>query len=291
MSKYTTEVRYICEVYSGLSESVGYDDVKTVIEAARPKIFDFDYPIFDEDYKKTLETKIIKHYYTREIAVETVGLWKHFLDTKLNEIMPYYNQLYKSALLEFDPFEDANYTKEGYSTNQSNGKENVSSEKNGTSEGNTKVTGTVTETNSGSDNYNEQNEPKNSSWTLYSDTPQGGVQGISAAEPSVGSNAYLTNATHVITDGTGSNIDAETEYGKISETEYDTNTKTDGKANEKTTGETTREASGRGDYFEKIKGKLHGKSYAELLQELRKTFINIDLMVIKDLSDLFFNIY
>ena len=46
MSKYTTELRYICEMYAG-GESKGYSDVNKVIQAAIPKAFDFDFPIFD----------------------------------------------------------------------------------------------------------------------------------------------------------------------------------------------------------------------------------------------------
>ena len=103
MSKYTTEVRYICEVNAGLTESTGGNDVEQVIANSRAKIFDFNYPIYDESYRSILETKILKHFYTREIGLETVGLWKLKLNTKMNEIMPYYNQLYKSALLEFNP--------------------------------------------------------------------------------------------------------------------------------------------------------------------------------------------
>ena len=100
MSKYTTEVRYICEHFSGLSESVGYDDVEQVIKNCLPKVFDFNFPIFDESYRTVLETKILRHYYTREIGLDTVGLWKLKLNTKLNEIMPYYNQRYESCLLK-----------------------------------------------------------------------------------------------------------------------------------------------------------------------------------------------
>ena len=111
MSKYTTELRYICEMYAG-GVSKGYDDVNTVIQAAIPKVFSFDFPIFDEAYRNVLCTKILKHYYTREIAAETVGLWKLWLDAKLNEIMPYYNQLYKTqlSLEKLDPLTDVNLT-------------------------------------------------------------------------------------------------------------------------------------------------------------------------------------
>ena len=51
MSKYTTEVRFICETVSGHTDSTGFDDVDTVIADAIPKIFNFDFPIFDESYR------------------------------------------------------------------------------------------------------------------------------------------------------------------------------------------------------------------------------------------------
>ena len=51
MSKYTTEIRFICETFAGLDASVGLTQVNDVISKAREKIFDFSYPIFDEKYR------------------------------------------------------------------------------------------------------------------------------------------------------------------------------------------------------------------------------------------------
>ena len=105
MSDYTTQLRFICESYANRNDKpVPQHDVDSIIAAARPKIFDFDYPIFDPDYKETLESKIISHYYTREIGLETVGLFKHHLKNRMREIMPFYNQMYASEKLKFDPF-------------------------------------------------------------------------------------------------------------------------------------------------------------------------------------------
>ena len=119
MSMYTTELRYICESYAGLTESAGYNNIENVIKKALPKIFDFDFPIYDEDYLTVIETKIIKHYYTREISEETVGLWKLRLNTKMNEIMPYYNQLYKAWSVDFNPLYDTDITTEHTLDNES----------------------------------------------------------------------------------------------------------------------------------------------------------------------------
>ena len=118
MSKYTTEVRFICEQVAGYTESQGYSKTNEVIQAAIPKVFDFDFPIFDSDYRNVLCTKILRHYYTREICEETVGLWKFRLETRLNEIMPYYNKLYKSELIDFNPLYDTELTTENSATKE-----------------------------------------------------------------------------------------------------------------------------------------------------------------------------
>ena len=182
MSKYTTEVRFICETYADYDESQGYMKIPEIIEKSREKVFDFDFPIFDEDYRSVLETKILKHYYLKEIGMETVGVWKHFLDMKMNEIMPYYNQLYKSALLEFNPFYDVDITKDHI----------------GTGSGTTENKGTRKDT-TGRDH-----------WNYYSDTPQGSVDRLDDL-------TYLTDATH---DTDAGNLNsATTNKGNMSTTD------------------------------------------------------------------------
>ena len=110
MSKYTTEVRFICENAAGYDESKGFSDVESIITVAAPKVFNFDFPIFDENYRLPLEKKILRHYYTREIGEETVGLWKLRMQDTLCNIMPYYNKLYESELITFNPLYDVDMT-------------------------------------------------------------------------------------------------------------------------------------------------------------------------------------
>lgn len=45
----------------------------------------------------------------REIGLETLELFRYFMRMKMWEIMPYYNQLYKSELIEFDPLSTRRY--------------------------------------------------------------------------------------------------------------------------------------------------------------------------------------
>ena len=90
MSKYTTELRYIIES--------GYE-----LKALN------DYPIFDENYRQVLNKYILNHFWMREIGAETVGEFDLFLGNTLNEIMPYYNGLFKMAMSEIDPLTNYKY--------------------------------------------------------------------------------------------------------------------------------------------------------------------------------------
>lgn len=264
MSKYTTEVRFICENYAGLEHSEGYNSIADIISNSRTKVFDFDYPIFDESYRSILETKILKHFYLREICCETVGTWKYFLDTKMNEIMPYYNKLYNSELIEFNPLYDVDLT----------------------TDHNKEIKGTGSETNEFEENYSGDEETstssssststtnKNDHWDMYSDTPQGGLTNVRQED-------YLTNARHITDDTTGSTATGSTTGSGETET---TSTRT-GQA------EKTRNLKDIEDYIQHVKGKSGSASYSKLLQEFRETFLNIDMMIINDLNDLFFKLW
>lgn len=357
MSKYTTEVRYICEKYAGLDESVGYLSIGDVISRAREVVFDFDYPIFDENYRSVLETKILKHFYTREIGEETVGLWKLRLDARMNEIMPYYNQRYESELIKFNPLYDtqvATSRNDVFNSDKNdNNVRNVINDgadivntndlKNVTNSGRDSLvqTGDIKHKREGIDNVhyedvavgeNESFETTthehwdNSSttdWHYNSDTPQSTISQI-------GDNNYATSFTkdvHTHTnemhDGDivgkenynkdveriehGANNNTDTHYGSTftdvyGKTDTDnygkvTDTKENGQeitSYGKVTTEGEVKAQGlqtTDEWLENIVGKRSAKSYSEMLNEFRTTFLNIDMEIINELNDLFFNLW
>lgn len=253
MSKYTTEVRFICENSAGLSKSESADNVDSILDKCWNKVFNFDFPIFDENYRQVLCRKILKHYYTREIAHETVGRWKLALNAKLNEIMPYYNQLYKSELLEFNPFYDVNLTRSREGSGTSNRTSNNRETNSGTSKN--------VSSGSGTSNTNTLNR--------FSDTPQNSMdtQGIADSVP-------LTTVTKVNEDNTTTN------------TSTDTLTRDDSK-----TGNGTENINSTDKYIETVKGKQGTENYSSLLKKFRETFLNIDMMIIEDCSDCFFTLW
>lgn len=69
-----------------------------------------DYPIFDETHRATLNQRILDHYALYEIGQETEGMFRFALNRRLREVMPYYNQLYLSERIVFDPLSTLDYT-------------------------------------------------------------------------------------------------------------------------------------------------------------------------------------
>lgn len=94
MSKYTTEVRWICESKSGFTDSeLREKSVSEIIEAARPNIFTFAWPAYNDEWKEQIERFILKYYYTREIGLETFALWQLKLEVRLEEVADKYNTI------------------------------------------------------------------------------------------------------------------------------------------------------------------------------------------------------
>lgn len=236
MSKYTTQVRFICETSAKLTESHGFNDIEDILNKSWNKIFS-DFPIFDEKYRAELCKKILRHYYTREICCETVGRWKLFLSDKMKNIMPYYNQLYQSELLKIQPL--------------------VSLDKRVSHDGSKSETKTTNRNSTNSSS--SRTDGSTDTWSYYSDTPQGGIAGLD-------SNDYLTNATHNRgTDSTSTSLN-----GTNSDTETGT-------------------GNGSDSYVDQVLG--YDGNQSEMLLKFRETFLNIDMMVIDELKDLFFTIY
>lgn len=281
MSIYTTEVRYICEVEAGYDVNQGFSKIDEILDRAVPKIFDFEWPIFDEEYRVPLEKKILRHFYTREIGCETYGHWKLMLQNKLCEIMPYYNQLYKSELLMagVNPLNDVDYTKTGNRTDD--GADTRTTESSGT--GNTEVKSTNKVVRSATDSgTNEAVVSGNQGHVRkYSDTPQGALSGVE-------SGTYLTEA-EVNTDTDNTTTTTTTSNKEDSTDQTDSNG-----TSKNTTSETTNSrgtTNNTAEYLERVTGKMGGTSYAKLLRELRESFLNIDALVLKDLGTLFMNIW
>lgn len=293
MSKYTTEVRFICENSAGLSESEGADNVDSILDRCWNKVFNFDFPIFDENYRQVLCSKILKHYYTREIAHETVGRWKLALNAKLNEIMPYYNQLYKSELLEFNPFYDVDLTRsrEGSGTRDTTGSTNNTSTESGTNTKTDTVTSNETSSDTSETTESNTNNTATNGNTLnrFSDTPQNSMdtQGIDDSVPLTTVTKINENVNVNSTESKTGKVDSS---GNVDKTINDTIKGTDSREINGS-GTSTENVNSTDKYIETVKGKQGTENYSSLLKKFRETFLNIDMMIIENCSDCFFTLW
>ena len=114
MSKYTLELRYL------------YKDKKF-------KLFDFPYNLYDNDLKPWFEEKFFQHFMFYEIGFDSVAMFKQRLMSKLNDIFPYYKQLYETEIasksVDFLLNKDLkeSYVRELTSNSNSNQESNVTS--------------------------------------------------------------------------------------------------------------------------------------------------------------------
>lgn len=338
MARYTTQVRTICETVAGLSDSVGYTDVETVLNGSWDKIFTV-FPIYDEAHRADLCKKILRHYYMDEIAFETFGLWQLAINTKLVEIMPQYNSLYEASAEIINPLYNKSLSRQYDGTSKGTNKDTRTDNFTDTASATTTATGTdmrtdnLTDTNGGSvvtksdskrtdalkavtDNTSTStttssasNNSSNDSFT--SDTPQGSLSDVKAGK-------YMTNASNGTSTGSTSGNDKNettakntvNNTGTVSNTGTDTVsdshtlTKTGTVKNDSTnttTSDSTLSKTGtvvndgndsRTDaHTETVMGYEGSATYAELLKKYSDAIINIDMMIINDLSTMFMQIW
>ena len=145
--------------------------------------------------------------------------------------MPYFNKLYNSELLEFNPFYDVDVKTTSKRTTNTNS-----------------ITKAEDKTNVDNDSVDR---------VLYSDTPQGSLKNVE-------NETYLTNATKTLSEATTNSTSNSNSENNVNNLD---------------------------DYIDNVIGKRGGESFSKMLMEFRETFINIDLLVIDALSDLFMNVY
>lgn len=293
MSKYTTEVRFLCESFNK-NKAGGYTSIDENIEAGVKEIFSFSFPIFDSEYKNVLCTKILRHYYTREIGEETYGLWKLRLETKMNEIMPYYNKLYTSGLTEFNPLWDTqlkteyignehNAQKEDEKTIENKTLDEVNNKQNDINSG-----GTQQYEDSGKVKHGSSETEDKTGIDKYSDTPQGGIDGVINDD-------YLTNA-RIIDNSNLRKINGEDDslnkgFTNFNNTYRNTENESKSEAHKRDEGRNkTHDSTTTEDYVIKVTGR-QGTDIGKQLKELKETLLNIDMMIISELETLFMNIW
>ena len=182
MSKYTIELRKIIE-YEGRETVENYFKDYCINNYLRPNEVEsiLNANIWSKD---RLASKIVDHYYMREIGYETIGLFKHYAKVYMREIMERYLPLIYSNSINYDPLVNVDYT-ETFTRN---------------------ITG------SGESESNSTNNA--SGLSVNSDTPQGQISKANILNGNYASNTGASETESSITDSTSNSNNTDENYTK-----------------------------------------------------------------------------
>ena len=235
-----------------------YDNTKVTVELRElvesgVNIWDFDYPSYYKgEEKAAFEKKVLDHYYFRQIGQETPARWLHYFRTRIREIMPYYLDIYKSVEL-FKSIEDPLESYNLTETYKETGSGTASSQDSSTSESSGTTTAAHTE------------DTTSGNIKRFSNTPQNSIENL---------DNYLTEATK--DDGNNA-----VEYSGSDVFE------SSGTATSSGTSSTETEKS----YELSRRGNIGVQPLGDEIRKLREAYINVDMMIIKELNDLFLGVY
>lgn len=246
---------------SEIMEDVGVDTVDEAVPHA--SVFGLNiYPIFDEKYRDQLNRKIIARFWNREIGHEDEEMFRFRMQTVMSEEMPYYNKLYLSEQIKFDPMKTI-------------GIENV-------------VTGT---TDSTMDSKAHTNGTDTSTGTTTGET-----DGTSLANTSknAGSRAVSSIMPQTHLSGNGDYADSANDQNSNEQTTASSNTGATSNENRTASSENEQDATS----LEKGKVLMDRKSTtdgfqalpSQLLQQYRDTILNIDMQILQRLEKLFMSV-
>jgi hypothetical protein len=256
MATYTITLKEIVDLYA----LDGATNLRDKIELARTKIFDFEYPFFDETKRKDFETDFIRNFFMREIGFETEEYWKFQLENYLRINMGYWNNMFKSELIQFDPL---NNTKTDSSHDVTNDQTmNGSSETKGSSTGNSSQN---TNANVTEDDFQRriQSDTPDTRLALTTNDGQGVIEYANNIEEDNANNTKASNSSAL---------------GSSTETSDATST-----ANQ-----TTNEKESAVSHKE---GKIGVQSFSKMLQEYRETFLRIEKEIFREMNQLFMLVY
>lgn len=259
----------------------------------RPKLDDAlsRYPLYkpntDDEYvlsliptREELNTKLLNHYKYREIGLPTIAAFLDELEIAMDEIMPYYNQLYKSVeimgLIE-DPFGNVDVT------------ETIEQERNVE-----KSDSKTAETIASGTNSNSTTSSANDSSTIITSNETSGKEvnsdlpGNSLSIPA----ENLDNVSHAsgVKWNKGTSDGSSTSTGESSST-ANSNGSDSSTSKTDSSGTDTSKETFKQTYTKK--GNQGVNTYAHDMEELRKTFLNVTKQIINDpqIKELFMMVY
>ena len=257
-------------------------ELRTLLETYHTDIFDFDYAFYSDNVneKKAFEELFINHFYYHEIGCETYSRWHHLLKAKLQLIMPYYEQLYQTEWKRVgkDMMNSKDLTETTIHTLTSN--QLGTQAQQGSSDSSSQSEGSGVETSESNAQSSGSGESSNNSTDLESALENG--------VPQVHLETDLTRkAQSDSTSTTSTNATTQSELNATSSSQATTSNHA--------TNESSLTNQQQNQLEEKTtfnsKGNIGIQTPAYAITEWRKVIINLNQMIIEDLSSLFIQIY
>lgn len=273
MATYTMQLRAYIEMFSQYEDNLTWNER---IEIGRKKLFDFYYPIYDDDFRKVFETNIIKNFYMREIGFETEGLFKFRLETWLNINMPYFNKLFESELIKYDPLINASMmtARDKVNNKDQTNDRNILQ----TSKTDTQMTGDISQ-----ESENEsQSVEDNFGRKVGSDNPDSRLQ--LQTEKGKGVIEYASKIDENKVDNKGNS----SSKGNVTSTSSDTN-QTESMADKKDKLQSNTDETEH--FIERRLGKIGINSQADLIKDYRSALLRVEVQIHKEMQELFMLVY
>jgi len=276
-------------------------------------LFDFSYDM-PEDYKPIFEKRFIDYYMFYQISFDSFFMFKKMIESRLNLLLPRYNKLYESEKVISNPFvnfisqTDAWQRERGRNKTYSvsNNKNINSINSNSASYGNTRqgerTTGIVSTLGHSEDSNNLKkiNEMGDSKLNYFTDTPQIEQQ---ENEDKLFNDGFITTKTRDEqrqTNLESSNVSNTTRASNQSSNDASTDlTLNSDSSNQNESLEQSQNyndlytSSGLESTNKRIVQEygLRNITVTSILNEWRNSFLNIDMLLIKEFRDLFLFIY
>ena len=229
--------------------------------------------------REALNEKILNHYKYREIGFETVGRFLDELKITMCEIMPYYNELFKSVEIMADlenPFDNVDVTE----TFEETRTDNATTERtdNASTEGKTTSKGKATSQQETSDNRSNDKtttgQTTSTGKNKFSDTPQGNISNI---------NNYLTEYREEQNTANSHGSEIDVNRGSSASNSTDNSEATETAEGESTaTSHGTSNATGTTRHTFTKKGNQGVNTYAHDMNEFRTSIIDVVDRIIHD---------
>ena len=256
MASYTMQLREYIEMWSQEQTL----SVRDQIEQGRSKLFDFDYPLFDADYKKVFETHFIRKFYMREIGFETEGLFKFQLESWLLINMPYFNKLFESELIQYDPLTNTKLDVTNKKTVDKTQNQEATTDGTNQSSNTQDANGTLTD-----DLFDRQLESNNpdSRLTITSNDGEGVIEYASNIKEN-NENSTKSSVNHA----TGSATDTTNVSSNVNNTINETE-----------------------DFVQSRFGKIGDQSFSKMLNVYRTSLLRVENKIFQEMQELFMLVY